>query len=378
MPALGRSAMKAKINIILLVVLVLMVTGCNKNWFLYVYSYFFRDPGLAALALVAPAQNDEVSIDLCLNDLVYQPGDTIEFSLDADALPNGNGNEIFEIYNYVLLPNGFKMIFNTSSDMLKLKSGFIDDPSSFGHFEVDLSNPFHSLYSLKFPDNAPPGEYEFGALVTPLNAVDDGELNPGDLLGKVSTSFYLDNGPRPTTGGFNTNLIVAGYNLIRGNESLAFNAIAAEPQRREVVANLCKNMNTFTKGDTLEFILALSYIGEDPFINTDIYLGAILPDNLTFITVDENGLINIGDIDDPSSWVPYMVSYRLDRFNIEARGFIYNFDESDPEGDIELIILIKPSVIPPQPSVSTSYNEFNSGDLIGWASTGIFVVGTPG
>ena len=104
------------------------------------------------------------------------------------------------------------------------------------------------------------------------------------------------------------------------------------------------------------------------FQDADVYLGAILPDNLTFITVDENGRINIGDIDDPSSWVPHRVNYRFDRFNVEARGFIYNFNGLEPEGDIELITLITPPG-------SLSDNKLNSGDTIGWVSTGLFNFG---
>jgi hypothetical protein len=358
--------MKAKISIFLLVIVTLLITGCNKNFFVFLYNEFYGDPMLASDALSAPPQRDEISLDLCLNRQVFRAGDTLSYTLTVDGENNNIGGYDIDVYTYALFPNGWQMVFNTNRDILQAQLGFIDNPFSFGHFNKDLQQTFKATYNYNVTGNEPPGTYELGTFVTPNSALGDGKINPGNIYGKGNTSFYLDTGLRPETAGFNLNNLVFSYNYKWGDITIATEALFAKAKKRSVAINFCKNKNTFGEEDALIVQYDVMNISKKLTVNADYYLGVILPDNETVVTVDENFIGRVGRIDEPSSWRPLMVNYRLDQFDTHLHNIRYFWNGVEPEGDYELFgFATRTGVL--------DDNEVNAGDISGFSTSSFFV-----
>ncbi|HMH53886.1 MAG TPA: hypothetical protein VK548_26880 [Candidatus Acidoferrum sp.] len=150
---------------------------------------------LSAAVSVTPAS---AQLTITANQTVFHPGENVEVTVGLD---NAGPGFFSDVYVGAQLPDGSTVLLTSLSPLAGAVVSLSGDPRSFPRlltgFPVLEGSDLTILASLSFPFSGPlsRGDYGFFAALTGANALQDGRIDPGDLIAvAVQTLTFADLG----------------------------------------------------------------------------------------------------------------------------------------------------------------------------------------
>jgi uncharacterized repeat protein (TIGR01451 family) len=143
----------------------------------------------AALAVSTPAS---AQLAMTLNQTAFHPGEVVEVAV---AVQNGGPAFSADAYVGALLPDGTAVFLTSLSPPIGVVTTLGVNPGSFPPLLTDVIVPegldatIPDFLSLPFSDQPPRGEYAVFAVLARAGTLEDGRIDPGDLVASAVQPF---------------------------------------------------------------------------------------------------------------------------------------------------------------------------------------------